>query len=94
MYKHNIIFLLLTSFAISQDSLNNSETEQSNVSFNLPSGVNINVSGEVEFEFVDVEGAGGAINSNEFIQKVETRSPHVRIDKAVLKFKILYSDNI
>jgi hypothetical protein len=56
--------------------------------------VNINIAGEVEFEFVDVEGEGGAINSNEFIQKVETRSPHVRIDKAVLKFNILYSDNI
>ncbi|MDA8753349.1 hypothetical protein N9N24_02490 [Candidatus Marinimicrobia bacterium] len=94
MYKNNVIFLLLTSFSISQDNLNDSVTEQNKISFNLPSGVNIDVAGEVEFEFVDVEGAGGAINSTEFIQKVETRSPHVRIDKAVLKFKILYSDNI
>ena len=94
MYKNNFIFLLLTSFSISQDNLNDSVTEQNKISFNLPSGVNIDVAGEVEFEFVDVEGAGGAINSTEFIQKVETRSPHVRIDKAVLKFKILYSDNI
>lgn len=94
MYKNNVIFFLLTSFSISQDNLNDSVTEQNKISFNLPSGVNIDVAGEVEFEFVDVEGAGGAINSTEFIQKVETRSPHVRIDKAVLKFKILYSDNI
>ena len=94
MYKYNITLLLFTSLAISQNSLNNGEVEQNKVSFNLPSGVNIDVAGEVEFEFVDVEGEGGAINSNEFIQKVETRSPHVRIDKAVLKFNILYSDNI
>ena len=55
--------------------------------------MNIDVAGEVEFEFIDVEGEGGAINSNEFIQ-VETKSPHVRIDKAEPKFNILYSDNI
>jgi len=94
MNKYNITLLLFTSLAISQNGLNSGEVEQNKVSFNLPSGVNINIAGEVEFEFVDVEGEGGAINSNEFIQKVETRSPHVRIDKAVLKFNILYSDNI
>ena len=56
MYKNNVIFLLLTSFSISQDNLNDSVTEQNKISFNLPSGVNINIAGEVEFEFVDVEG--------------------------------------
>ena len=61
MYKYYIILLLFTSLAISQNGLNNGEVEQNKVSFNLPSGVNIDVAGEVEFEFVDVEGEGGAI---------------------------------
>ena len=59
MYKYNITLLLFTSLAISQNGLNNGEVEQNKVSFNLPSGVNIDVAGEVEFEFVDVEGEGG-----------------------------------
>ena len=55
MYKYNIIFFLLTSLAISQNGLKNGEAEQNEISFNLPSGVNIDVAGEVEFEFIDVE---------------------------------------
>ena len=60
----------------------------------IPSGVNIEVSGEVEVEFIDVEGPGGASNEDNLLKKIETRSPHTRIDKAVLDFKLLYSENI
>ena len=76
--------IVIVSFIYSQDS-----TKQ--ISINLPSGIDIDLKGKVEFEFVDVEGEGGAINSTEFIQKIQTRSPYVRIDKAVLNFKILLS---
>ena len=75
--------IVIVSFIYSQDS-----TKQ--ISINLPSGIDIDLEGKVEFEFVDVEGEGGATNSTEFIQKIQTRSPYVRIDKAVLNFKILY----
>ena len=65
--------IVIVSFIHSQDS-----TKQ--ISINLPSGIDIDLKGKVEFEFVDVEGEGGAINSTEFIQKIQTRSPYVRID--------------
>ena len=83
----SVLLIITASFIFSQDS-----TKQ--ISINLPSGIDIDLKGKVEFEFVDVEGQGGAINSTEFIQKIQTRSPYVRIDKAVLNFKILYSNNI
>ena len=54
--------IVIVSFIYSQDS-----TKQ--ISINLPSGIDIDLKGKVEFEFVDVEGEGGAINSTEFIQK-------------------------
>ena len=63
-------------------------------SITIPSGVQIEMSGEVEMEFIDVEGEGGAGNQDALIQKVQTKSPHTRIDKAVLDFKVYYSDNI
>ena len=85
--KLSIYFIICAAIIFSQDS-----TKQ--ISINLPSGIDIDLKGKVEFEFVDVEGIGGAINSTEFLQKIQTRSPYVRIDKAVLNFKILYSENI
>ena len=54
----------------------------------------IEISGEVEVEFIDVEGKGGAQYRDEFIQKVDYRSPFVEIDKTVLDFKLLYTDNL
>ena len=63
-------------------------------SITIPSGVQIEMSGEVEMEFIDVEGEGGAGNQDALIQKVQTKSPHTRIDKAVLDFKVYYSENI
>ena len=82
----SLFFIILLSIIFAQDT-----TKQ--ISINLPSGIDIDLKGKVEFEFVDVEGEGGATNSTEFIQKIQTRSPYVRIDKAVLNFKILYSKN-
>ncbi|MEC9007032.1 MAG: hypothetical protein VX731_02795 [Candidatus Neomarinimicrobiota bacterium] len=60
----------------------------------IPSGVQIELSGEVEVEFIDVEGKGGAGNRETFLKKIETRSPHTRIDKAVLDLKVIYSQSI
>lgn len=64
------------------------------LSINVPSGVDIEVSGEVEVEFIDVEGRGGAQYRDEFIQKVDYRSPFVEIDKTVLDFKLLYTQDL
>ena len=62
--KLNIYFIICASIIFSQDS-----TKQ--ISINLPSGIDIDLKGKVEFEFVDVEGEGGAINSTEFLQKIQ-----------------------
>ena len=47
--------IVIVSFIYSQDS-----TKQ--ISINLLSGIDIDLKGKVEFEFVDVEGEGGATN--------------------------------
>ena len=74
----------------------NGQSEETNNGFGItiPSGVGIEISGEVEVEFIDVEGKGGAQYRDEFIQKVDYRSPFVEIDKTVLDFKLLYTDNL
>lgn len=74
--------ILLSGFAFGQ------------VSITVPSGLDIELGGEVELEFVDVEGPGGFANKDLTFQKVKTRSPHMRIDKAVLATKINYSENL
>ena len=56
-----------------------------NISFATESGLGIQFNGEIEMEFVDVEGAGGFSNQDLSFQKVKTRSPHMRIDKAILE---------
>ena len=71
-----------------------SDLSSSDISLSIPSGVKIELSGEVEVEFIDVEGKGGAGNREGFLKKIETRSPHTRIDKAVLDFKVIYSPTI
>ena len=58
------------------------------------SGLGITLGGTVELEYVNVEGKGGFANQDLTVKKVKTRSPHVRIDKAVLEPKIYYSDNL
>ena len=83
----NIIYFTFLSFLIGQNT-------EANSNFSIPSNVNIEMSGEVEVEFIDVEGPGGASNEDEFLRKIETRSPHTRIDKAVLDLKLLYSKSI
>ena len=68
-----------------------SEGTNNGFGITIPSGVGIEVSGEVEVEFIDVEKKGGAQYRDEFIQKVDYRSPFVEIDKTVLDFKLLYT---
>ena len=80
--------MVFTSYFYSQGE------DRSTLSINIPSGVGIEVSGEVEVEFIDVEGRGGAQYRDEFIQKVDYRSPFVEIDKTVLDFKLLYTDHL
>ena len=57
-------------------------------------GVDIELGGHVELEFVDVEGPGGFANQDLTVMKVKTRSPHVRIDEAVLEARVNYSENL
>ena len=82
------VYTIFFCFIFSQESNNPI------LSINVPSGVGIEVSGEVEVEFIDVEGKGGAQYRDEFIQKVDYRSPFVEIDKTVLDFKLLYTQDL
>ena len=70
------------SFILSQSDAGGSINNPQKISLSIPSGVEIEVSGEVEF--INVEGPSGAQNRDEFIQKVDYRSPFVEIDKTVL----------
>ncbi len=58
------------------------------------SGLDVIIGGEVELEFVDVEGPGGFTNQDLTYQKVKNRSPHMRIDKAILGLRVNYSENL
>ncbi len=64
------------------------------VAITAPSGLDIELSGEVEIEFIDVEGEGGFSNQDLTYQKVRNRSPHMRIDMAVLGARVNYSENL
>ncbi len=64
------------------------------VTVQTESGLNLIIGGEVEMEFVDVEGPGGFSNQDLTYQKVKNRSPHMRIDKAVLSARVDYSENL
>ena len=79
-----VIFLVLLGFGITFAQM----------TVTVPSGLEVELGGEVELEFVDVEGAGGFANKDLTFQKVKNRSPHMRIDKAVLETKIKYSENL
>ena len=51
--KKILICFLFTAFLLAQDST-------AAISINIPSGIKIELSGEAEIEFIDVEGKGGA----------------------------------
>lgn len=85
-----LIISILPNVILGQSS----DAGDNEISLSIPSGVKIKLSGEVEVEFIDVEGKGGAGNREGFLKKIETRSPHTRIDKAVLDFKVIYSPTI
>lgn len=64
------------------------------VNVQTESGLNVTLGGEVEMEFIDVEGPGGFSNQDLTVKKVKNRSPHMRIDKAILSAKVDYSENL
>ena len=64
------------------------------VTIQSASGLNVTLGGEVEMEFIDVEGPGGFSNQDLTVKKVKNRSPHMRIDKAVLIAKVDYNENL
>ena len=64
------------------------------VTVSTDSGLDVVLGGEVELEFIDVEGAGGFANQDLTYQKVRNRSPHMRIDMAVLSARVNYSENL
>ena len=79
-------------FLGAQDAENEIDTK--GLTITIPSGVEIEISGEAEVEFIDVEGPGGAQHEDDFMKKIETRSPYTQIDKTVLDFKLIYTDKI
>jgi len=64
------------------------------ISYATESGIGIVFGGEVELEFVDVEGPGGFSHQDLTYQKVSNRSPHLRIDRAITTTRVVYSDNL
>lgn len=62
------------------------------ICYTTESGIGIVFGGDVELEFVDVEGPGGFSHKDLTYQKVDIRSPHLRIDKAMTTTRVLYSD--
>ena len=64
------------------------------ITVSTDSGLDVVLGGEVELEFIDVEGAGGFANQDLTYQKVKNRSPHMRIDMAVLSARVNYNDNL
>lgn len=64
------------------------------VTVRTDSGLDVVIGGEVELEFVDVEGKGGFANQDLTYNKVDNRSPHMRIDKAILGLRVNYSENL
>ncbi len=78
-----LIFLSLTAMLTAQG-----------ITVMSDSDLDVTIGGEVEMEFVDVEGPGGFTNQDLTIQKVKSRSPHMRIDKAILSARVDYNDNL
>ena len=85
------VFILNSLFGQKNEIKTEKKENHKKINITIPSGVKVEVSGEVEMEFINVEGPGGAQNQDELTQKVKIRSPHTRIDKAVLNLKLLYS---
>ncbi len=58
------------------------------------SGLLIKIGGEIEYEFVDVEGKGGFSNTDGSTLRPSQRSPYIAMDEASLKFDVIYSENL
>jgi len=94
--KMKLLYILLAGLLFGQ--ISESENEGTNIGIDIPSGIKIELSGEAEVEFVNVEGKGGAKynsqNNDGFLKKIDQRSPYMQVDKTVLDFKLLYTDNL
>ena len=88
MKYFNYIILMIPFLVFGQDK----NSDKPIVSISVPSGVGIEISGEAEVELINVEGKGGAQHEDDFLKKIETRSPYTQIDKTVLDFKLIYTD--
>jgi len=80
---HIIVILLLPMILFGQG-----------ITVSTDSGLDVVLGGEVELEFIDVEGQGGFSHQDLTYQKVRNRSPHMRIDMAVLSARVNYSENL
>jgi len=58
----------------------------------LSNGLRLAFHGSLELEFVDVEGQGGFSHQDLTTLKVNNRSPHLKLDKAVLEPRLLYKN--
>ena len=78
-------FILTTGFFLGAMLMNTPMAqENSNITITTRSGLVVQMGGEIEMEFVDVEGKGGFSHRDLTYQKVKTRSPQMKMDKAVL----------
>jgi len=64
------------------------------ITVSTESGLDVVLAGEVEVEFIDVEGPGGFEFQDLTYQKVRNRSPHMRIDMAIFSARVNYSENL
>lgn len=69
---------------------NTAQLSGSNVSSDLP----IKIGAIVELQYLDVEGKGGFSHQDSGINKVETRSPQIGLDKAVLSLDSPMTENL
>lgn len=89
--KKTILFTLVLCFMLTVTAF---AQDEGKLLYATESGLGIQLGGEVEMEFVDVEGKGGFTHQDLTYQKVKTRSPFMSIDKAVLSTKVFYNENL
>jgi len=74
------------------DELREEFVREKNLNYSTESGLGLQFGGEVEINYINVEGKGGFSNQDLTYQKVKNRSPHVVIRKAVFSTRVYYTD--
>lgn len=74
------------------DELREEYLREKNLTFTTESGLGIQFGGEVEINYINVEGKGGFTYQDLTYQKVKNRSPHVVIRKAIFSTRVYYTD--